>query len=260
MKRALFVVNSLSNGGAERVCINMAEELLRQKYEVDFVILQQNDTQYQINEKINVYNLKVDVKNKVMRLIKIFLAKNKLNQLIKEKESEEKYNLITSHLPMANILTRISKISHRAIYVFHTKMSSYDKRNSFLFKMVIKFLYGNRKVVAVSEGVRKEAIEKYKIKAKDITTIYNPIETENIEEKKKEVIALKEKYLLQIGRFNEAKRQDRMVDIFYQGKFYENYKLVFLRNRRIRKRNKRKSGANATYTRCDFYGMAGQYI
>lgn len=247
MKRALFVVNSLSNGGAERVCINMAEELLRQNYEVDFVILQQNDTQYQINKKINVYNLKVDVKNKVMRLIKIFLAKNKLNKLIKEKEREEKYNLITSHLPMANVLTRISKISHRAIYVFHTKMSSYDKRNSFLFKMVIKFLYGNRKIVAVSEGVRKEAIEKYKIDTKDITTIYNPIETEDIEKKKKEVIPLKEKYLLQIGRFNEAKRQDRMVDIFYQGKFYENYKLVFLRNRRIRKRNKRKSEENATY-------------
>ena len=40
---ALFLVNSISNGGAERVCINMANELLKQKYDVHFIILGKND-------------------------------------------------------------------------------------------------------------------------------------------------------------------------------------------------------------------------
>ncbi len=244
MKKALFIVNSLSNGGAERVCINMAEELVKQNFKVDFILLgknKENEKQYQLTEKYKIYNLQINEKNKMKKILKIFWVRSKINKIVREEEKEEKYSLITSHLPMANVLTRISKISHRAIYVFHTKMSSYDKKNSYFFKKIMQFLYGNRKVVAVSEGVRKEAIQKYGIKPYYITTIYNPIETAEIETKKKEEIPLQEKYLLQIGRFNRAKRQDRMIDIFKQGEFYKDYKLVFLRDWRIRRRNKKQS-------------------
>ena len=37
--KALFIINSLSNGGAERVCINMANELIKENFNVDFIIL-----------------------------------------------------------------------------------------------------------------------------------------------------------------------------------------------------------------------------
>ena len=184
MKKALFIVNSLSNGGAERVCINMAEELVKQNFKVDFILLgknKENEKQYQLTEKYKIYNLQINEKNKMKKILKIFWVRSKINKIVREEEKEEKYSLITSHLPMANVLTRISKISHRAIYVFHTKMSSYDKKNSYFFKKIMQFLYGSRKVVAVSEGVRKEAIQKYGIKPYYITTIYNPIETAEIE-------------------------------------------------------------------------------
>ena len=230
-KKALFLVNSLSNGGAERVCINMANELIKKQFDVDFIILGKNDKNkytYDINEKIKIYDLKINTTNRLKKLLKIVSASRKINKIVKENEKDCKYELITSHLPMANVLTRFSKIKNRAIYVFHTKVSSYNKiGNEKLFKMVIKFIYGNKKVVAVSEEVRREAIDNYNIKENNIKTIYNPINIEEINLKKEEEISIDNKYFVQIGRFNEAKRQDRMIDVFYKGEFYKKYKLVF---------------------------------
>ena len=58
--KALFIINSLSNGGAERVCINMANELIKENFNVDFIILkpmEERKNNYEINKKINIYSL-----------------------------------------------------------------------------------------------------------------------------------------------------------------------------------------------------------
>ncbi len=229
-KKALFVVNSLSDGGAERVCINMANELVRERYQVDFILLGKNNINnktYDINKEINIYNLNINTSNKISKILKILTSIIKTNRIIKENEKDSKYQLITSHLPMANILTRLSCIKNRALYVFHTKVSSYDKINHRLFLLFFNFIYKNKKIVAVSEGVRQETIKEYKIKEENITTIYNPINLEEIEKKSKDKIPEIGKYILQVGRFNKAKRQDRMVDVFFKGRLYKKYKLVF---------------------------------
>lgn len=229
-KKALFVVNSLSDGGAERVCINMANELLQQNYEVDFILLGKNDKNnktYKINKEINIYNLNINNTNKIIKIFKILASIGKMNKIIRKREEETGYQLITSHLPMANILTRFSCIKNRALYVFHTKVSSYDRICHKLFFMFFYYIYKNQKIVAVSEGVRQEAINKYKIKEKNIVTIYNPINVTEIDKKSKEKIPKIGKYILQVGRFNDAKRQDRMVDVFFKGELYKKYQLVF---------------------------------
>lgn len=229
--KALFMVNSLSNGGAERVCINMANELIKQGYQVDFIVLgndPKNQITYEINKKIRIYDLNLQQASRIKKLLKIITSVRKVNKIIKENEKEGSYDLITSHLPMTNVVTRLSNVKNRALYVFHTKIAKYNKvKSKMLFYIILKWIYGNKKLVAVSEGVRQEAIQDYKIKAENIKTIYNPIDVEEINKKKEEPITIEGKYFVQVGRFNEAKRQDRMIDVFYQGKFYENYQLVF---------------------------------
>lgn len=230
-KKALFMINTLSNGGAERVCLNMASELIKQNYKVDFILLGQNEENkdtYEIDKNITIYNLNINAKNKIKKLIKIFLATYKIDEIIEKNEESEQYSLITSHLPMSNVLTRFSSIRDRAIYVFHLTIAHYDRIGSkLLFKILLKFIYGNKKIVTVSEGLRQEAINDYKFKEKYLKTIYNPLDEVQIRENENEPVEMDEKYILQIGRFNEAKRQDRMVEIFYKGEFYKKYKLVF---------------------------------
>ncbi len=231
-KKALFMINSLSNGGAERVCTNMANELVAEGYKVDFILLgnnKENEKNYEFNKDIQIYDLQINESNKVKKILKIIRNISKINTYILKQESDEKYSLITSHLPMSNILTRLSIINKRSLYVFHTSVSSYDKFCSRkLFKLLIHLMFDNRKIVAVSDGVRKECINKYCLKENNIKTIYNPVDEKEVINKAKEPIEeINCKYILQVGRFNKAKRQDRMVDVFYKGEFYKNYKLVF---------------------------------
>ena len=130
---------------------------------------------------------------------------------------------------MSNIMTRLSIVNKRSLYVFHTSLSNYDKLGSKkLFRVLIHYMFDNRKIVAVSEGVKKECIDEYHLQKSNIKTIYNPVDENEVTKKAQEPIdEIDYKYLLLVGRFNEAKRQDRMVEIFYKGEFYKNYKLVF---------------------------------
>lgn len=229
--KALFFINSLSNGGAERVCSNLANEMVKEGYKIDFIILGENEDNvktYYMNKKIKIYNLNINGKNKIKKTIKLLLSIHKVNNIIKENEKKERYDVITSHLPMSNLITRLSKVKNRAIYVFHIPLKAYNKyKCKFIFKLIIKFMFGNRKIATVSEGVREEAINEYKFNEKLVRTIYNPINVDEIENLKKEPINIKDKYFLHVGRFNLLKRQDRMLEIFFKGEFYKDYKLIF---------------------------------
>ncbi len=230
-RKALFMINSLSNGGAERVCANLANELIKENYKVDFIILGENNlnnVSYKINDKINIYSLHINETNKIKKIFKIMLAISKVDKIISENEQKERYDLITSHLPMSNLITRLSLVRNRALYVFHLPVKGYDKfKIKYIYRLILKYMFQNRKVVAVSEGVRKEAIDDYGFKEENIKTIYNPINVDEIKKMIKEPIDIQEKYFLNVGRFESQKRQELMLDIFYQGEFYKKFKLVF---------------------------------
>lgn len=228
-KKALFMVNSLSNGGAERVCINMANELCSRNYKVDFIILGNNNSNtisYDIDENIKILNLNINTTNKIKKLFLLLGATVKVNDYILNQEKNGKYSLITSHLPMSNFLTMFSIVKNRAIYVFHTTVDMYFDKENFVMSFLFKLLFKNKKVVAVSNGVRDECINNFGFYQNNIITIYNPIELSKIEEKMNESIDFNYKYFLAVGRFNQAKRYDRIIDVFYNGKFYKKYRLL----------------------------------
>lgn len=225
-KKALFMINSLNNGGAERVAVNMADELIKQGFEVHFILMKNDtscDKQYNINKNFKIFNLDITGRN---RFIKMFFSLSKINKIIIDNEKDGEYSLITSHLPMSNILTRFSRVGNRAIYVLHTSMKLYDKRFSYLFKKGVNIIYGKRKVVTVSKGLAKEVIEKYGLEKQNVKVIYNPINIEMINKLVNEDVDIDEKYFLCVGRLSNEKRQDRCIEIFYKGGFFKQYKLV----------------------------------
>lgn len=226
MKKVLFIVNSLSNGGAERVCINMANEFINQNYDVDFIVLNISDkNSYDINPKINILNLNINSKFKLFKLIKMFFQIKRVNKFIRF--SKQEYSLITSHLPMSNLLTRFSCVSKKAIYVFHLVVNHYEFINHTFYKKLLQFFFYKRKIVTVSDGIKEEAMKNYNMDSKYIKTIYNPINVSEILEKSHEKVEIIRPYFVCIGRFNDQKRQDRMVEIFYKGGFFHDYYLVF---------------------------------
>ena len=224
-KKALFFVNSLKQGGAERVCVNMAEEILSEGGTVDYVVLNNSgDSFFKGNKRVRIINLKI-CGPKFLKILEMPIKILKVNSLIFD--SGEKYTLVTSHLPMSNLITRFSSIGERAIYVFHTKIDSYSIGPSWLYKTVMGFLFGNRKVVTVSDGLRGEYLKKYDAEPELVRTIYNPVNVDNVKKLARDDIPEKSQFFLNVGRFTVQKRQDRVLKIFKDGGFDKDYVLVF---------------------------------
>ena len=224
-KNALFFVNSLQQGGAEKACLNLADELIKEGYQVDFIILSLIQKQ---PKKYNIYSLKHRQKNKIIRTLQLLVTVPKVNDYITARQLEQgNYILITSHLPMSNIITKISCVRHQAIYVIHTTMNSYSFGPSQLYHKIVKIFFQNHKVIAVSKGLQKELIQQYHLPKKNIRTIYNPINISAIKKSATSERPFKEPYFLHVGRFEKGKRQDLMLEIFKTGHFDQKYHLIF---------------------------------
>ncbi len=225
----IFLVNTLSNGGAERVVANMASACCK-KYHV-FIITLYDENTYNLDDEIEVISLYNKKISKKMKIIHLFSIVHKTNKLINKIAANYNIKLITSHLIYSNLIAKLSKYRTKIINVIHVSYKSYTQKFNlilrFIFKQGIKFLYKNVLVVSVSKGCQDELLNIYKIKPLGIKTIYNPLNIAEIDLKKEEPLDINYKYFLTVGRFNRAKRQDRMLEVFYQGQFYKQYKLVF---------------------------------
>jgi len=223
-KVTVFVVNSLSNGGAERVVSVMANN---SKNNV-FVITLQNNTTYPIDDNVNVLCLQNKTKlGKLEKYLKLPLLVFKFNKIYKNLKKEYDIELSSSHLLFSHFLCRLSKFKKDFIYVIHNPYYPFDPNNSFLYRKKIQFLYNKRKVVTVSKGVQDELINRYNVNTETLSTIYNPIDFEAIHSKMNEKVDEK-KYILFCGRFNEAKRPEHAIELFYSQGLYKDYKLMMI--------------------------------
>lgn len=223
--RALFFVNSLRRGGAEKVCINMINELVSREKDVD-VVLADGKTGNDLVDKNSVNVIDLGIRGgKISRLVFSLFSVHRINRLFYEHSDE--YELVTSHLPMSNFLTRLSFFSDESIYVFHIAPSFYHFINDILYKNLLWVAFKKKKIVTVSRGLEQEYLKKYNGSKKYTRTIYNPVVLGKCDKNDNVFPMEGEKYLLYVGRLEKQKRPDRMLEIFHTGNFYKKYKLVF---------------------------------
>lgn len=227
MKKILFVINSLGKGGGERVVANLAEEMSKGN-EVTILTLK-NEKFYSINNNIKYIVLSGKNKgNKIKRALNIRNQINQINQIIRELEKEVKFDLITVHLPYSHLLMSLSEYKDKCYYVVHTVYSKKFTKLKSLRKSMLKFIYNNKKIVSVSDGVASELKDYFKVEAKEYNVINNPIDLEEINKKANEYLEFNDKYLLFVGRLTKIKRVDILIKAYAEGTISEKYKLVIL--------------------------------
>lgn len=225
-KKFLFIINSLGKGGAERVVINLVNKLAEMNYLVVIVVFNE-EISYDVNKNIEI--IKIEGNKKKSKYLNIFNNVKELNRIIStKKEQGIVFDVITSHLPYCDLVTRLSVCKNEVIHVIHGPFSMYHKKFKMLLKIILKIIYNSTNIVAVSDGVKNELLNQYNVKPKKIKTIYNPLDINKIKEEKNRDINIKEKYLLFCGRLDYIKRPLMAIDIFYKGEFYKDYKLVYI--------------------------------
>lgn len=233
MKKILLVNRSLGNGGIERVTLSLAKKLVENGYEVHFIIFS-NVIKHDIPSNIKVHYVRNFLSNPlsiisrginkiypfittnmISRYYKIMFL-NYLNRLEKEYGNFDK--IFLNGLGAYSCLYTIE--CNRFIYVSHNtkteiinKLAKNNWHKNFILSLLKKML-NNRTVITVSHGIEKDWLNNIKINPKEIQTIYNPIDFEYIIDNSHEKFELKNKYIINVGRFVPEKRHDLLLKSF----------------------------------------------
>lgn len=237
MKKILIFIPNLQGGGAEKVAINLSNILAKDKYIVYLMCLKQKGLNINnLNKNINFINLKKRRLFFSIVSIVFFLLKNKKNLYV------------ISFLNAPNFIFCFIKFLFRLREInltitIHNSVSDSYKNSNLKGKIIIFLLKlfnsSANKIICVSKYVKKDLINNWKLKNKNIFTIYNPaINTNEINNlsKKKNLILKKYKsknyrIILSAGRLTKQKNYQLLIEAFYEvTKLIDNVLLIILGN------------------------------
>ena len=212
----LFIIPSLSGGGAERVTVTLAS-LLSAKYNVWIATYFETEHNYNLSDSVKVICLNVsDGKNTFKKYANSFIRIRKLHSLKKEL----KIDIAISMLFSPNFENVMSRGAEKIIVSIRNKCSEQLKGfsariNSFTCRKADK-------VVALSKNVMCDQIKCFSTPPQNIVTIYNPCDIRSIHnrindgvtEEFKKIRQKSDFMLITAGRMTRQKGQWHMIRAF----------------------------------------------
>lgn len=232
--RIAFLINSLSDGGAEKVVKLLSETLYNDNINIELICLEKSDI-YKIDSNIKVSYLSnfTGKESGIKKLILIPFLAFKLRNYIKKNQ----INLVQSHLFRASYVNLISKILFRSKHIVqvvnHSIISRYKnngvvgKVNLFLIKSLYQF---SDKIISVSNIVQNDMQIIFNFK-NDKEVIYNPFDINKIEKLSQKkinnfIFDNNKKYIISIGRLIKLKRNKDLI--YALSKLDDNVELLFI--------------------------------
>jgi len=211
---AIFIP-SMVGGGAERVVAHLLNYINKDHYNLTLIVLNK-ELSYDIPLNVDIKVLKANsLKTVLPELIKYFKHTN--------------IDLLVSHMSLTNIVSiiarRLSRRNFPIIAVEHSTPSIKFK-NEGMLRTLIPFLMKKTYhladvIVCVSEGVKKDLVSLLlKKDHSNILTIYNPVVSKILEQKKKEKInhewfKQEKKVIIGIGRLEPVKNFSLLIEAFH---------------------------------------------
>ncbi|ALO35781.1 glycosyltransferase [Colwellia sp. MT41] len=237
MKNIAIVIDGLTGGGAERVMISLATEMVSQGHSVTILSLS-NRCDYTIPNGINVCYLFDHKASKVDRFWQIKASIIKLEAWFSGREQQQgkPFDLVLSNLERSNNLLVNSCICS-VYYIIHNSVEEELQRQKKLGPFAYWYLLKSKKnlsdqhLITVSKGIEQEISQGLVIYPKTITTIYNPFDIKDIQQKAliADSAIPKEPYIIHVGRLAKQKRHDILFAAF--ALVSKDVKLVLLCNK-----------------------------
>ena len=152
----------------------------------------------------------------------------KLNAFLERDWSRFDVVLATTHLPFAQIVTRLSRFDSEFLYVLH---GMYGVKHTGIPGLMTRWLYNARKLISVSnEFLNDEMLGNYGVRSRQKKTIYNPLDTAAIDSQLLPFVGdANLKQIVNVGRYSPEKNQKDAIAVFdASGLAKEGYRLAFL--------------------------------
>lgn len=234
MNKIVILINSMSDGGAEKLVQILADNLYNVGIPIEVICLEKNNV-YQLNKNINVVYLTnlMSRESGLKKLIYLPLIAYKLERYVKRNN----ISVVQSHLFRASYVNLLAKLlfksNHNAQVVNHSIISRYKKQgiigrvNLFLIQVLYPFA---DKIISVSNIVQQDMQELFDFKNKK-KVIYNMFDLKKIEKLSKEYITdfdfkCNKKYIISVGRLIPLKRNEDLI--YALSNLNKNIELLFI--------------------------------
>ncbi len=253
MKKIAFIVQHLTNGGAERTISNLTLALSN-KYDITLFVFDGDNVTYPYTgEMIDLKLPPVDgkfgkVKNTIKRIKKV-----------KEIRKTENFDCVISFMFGANIVNVMSKCGERVIVSARNYMSAYgcgikDKiRERFIAKH-------STLEIALSKMVKYDLVYNFGVPQDKVVILYNPCDAYRIKGLAREncsyIFNDNIFYVVSVGRFVKQKGQWKLIKAF--AKFHKNVpnsRLILLGDGELKTQLIALSKAIGIYECVDFIGF-----
>ncbi|MEC6815436.1 glycosyltransferase [Photobacterium toruni] len=213
--KVCLVISTLSGGGAEGVCINLANGLAERGLDVTLLVLNLNKADYldRVNEKVTIYSLDVDKARYCGFKLREFINGNEIS----------KYVVFNYELAVLLIMIRYSFIKDIKIISRNINTISKNKNDikglfgRYIAIPLINNLYSKSDhIVNQCVGMKDDLIRELpKVKGK-VSVIYNPVNKiiENYNHKNKEENKSEDDYILCVGRLDKQKAFHIAIEAF----------------------------------------------
>jgi glycosyltransferase involved in cell wall biosynthesis len=211
-----FHINNMASGGAEKMRLVLARELLKRGYRVDLVLCQANGEYMPlVPEGVNVVNLNVS---------RSFLSVAPLSRYLRERRPTVMISSLGYHNTAAVLANRLAGRPTRVFVTQHNNLSSQSAQSGSMKLQIVPLLYRfvlpmADGVLAVSRGIADDMAKTTGFPKDRINVLYNPAAPEMQEKLAREPINdaffdTEEPVIVAIGRLHLQKGFDTLISAF----------------------------------------------
>ena len=263
-KKITLIISSLSGGGAEHVCANIANSFAEKGWQVDLVVFNLNKSTYKnfLSNNVNVVLLNVNnARYSALPLLR-YIYKNKPKTFL-----VFNYELSVILLILRFLFRFKFKIVSRNINTLSMKLHQFKSQNfwvKYIVSNFIKYFYNKLDhIVNQCDAMRDDLIEIYPNLYNISSVIYNPLSPyiENYANKNDLTQIQKKNYILCVGRLEKQKAFHYAIETFSKiSNEFPNLRLKIVGQGSLEKDLKQKAIESGISSRVDFEGFQKNII
>ncbi|MDM1341696.1 glycosyltransferase [Acinetobacter pseudolwoffii] len=221
-KTIVLAIFTLQGNGAERFALTLAKGLIDAGHDAHIVYFK-NIIDLPIPEGVKLHFFDYQKYRAIPKFMRASLAAKAFDRFVIQNIGTP--DLVLSNLFPVDFVLSKSQLPNVHLVIHNTTSLEYGERLAGIRKQLDK-VYLAKPCVAVSKGVEKDFIEIFGSKSR-ITTIYNPIDVEQVVSTSNEYIPDIEKpYIVNVGKFKQQKRHDILIKAYAKANVQEKLVLV----------------------------------
>ena len=198
MARVGLLINTLSNGGAERV-VSRLSKILGRDNEIFLILYTDAGISYDYSGTL----INMDIAPAEGNILKKALLPIRRSKALKKIKRDRKLDICISFMASPNIVNLLGRVKGCKTAISIRNFTSLEHSENLVMKikgLISRVLYARADaIIPVSQEIREDIIARYHLDPQKVITIYNPYDIDSITQQKQQPLPLDQQTFLDAG-------------------------------------------------------------